>query len=60
MELVADPGSRLLIYSAPPGSPSADALAMLASWAATQDQHVPAPRPATAGTGPSPAAPEPA
>jgi transcriptional regulator with XRE-family HTH domain len=37
MELVADPGSRLLIYSASPGSPTADSLAMLASWAATHD-----------------------
>lgn len=52
MELVADPGSRLLIYSAPSGSPSADALAVLASWAATQDQHDQTSRPATKPTGP--------
>ncbi len=49
MELVADPGSRLLIYSAEPGSPTADALSMLASWAATQDDERAAPA-ATAPT----------
>lgn len=42
MGLTADPGSRLLIYSAAPHSPSADALALLASWAATQDRVEPA------------------
>ncbi|RHA40761.1 helix-turn-helix transcriptional regulator [Cellulomonas rhizosphaerae] len=30
------PGLTMLVYTAPPGSPTADALAMLASWAATQ------------------------
>jgi transcriptional regulator with XRE-family HTH domain len=50
MELMADPGSRLLIYSAAPGSPSGDALAMLASWAATHDADEQAARPAAART----------
>jgi transcriptional regulator with XRE-family HTH domain len=34
-DLVTDPGWTLLIYAAEPGSPSADALTLLASWAAT-------------------------
>ncbi|HCX84323.1 MAG TPA: transcriptional regulator [Micrococcales bacterium] len=33
--LPADPGLQLNVYTAPPGSPSADGLALLASWAAT-------------------------
>ena len=37
-ELMADPGWKLLIYAAEPGSPTADALQLLASWAATQEQ----------------------
>ncbi len=41
-ELPADPGFTLSTYTAEPGSPSADALRMLASWAATTD--LPAPR----------------
>lgn len=36
MELTADPGLSLLIYSAEPGSPSAEALQLLASWAAAE------------------------
>jgi transcriptional regulator with XRE-family HTH domain len=39
MELPADPGLTLLAYTAEPGSPSQDALNLLASWAATNDQH---------------------
>jgi transcriptional regulator with XRE-family HTH domain len=35
MELTADSGLRLNAYSAEPGSPSSDALALLASWSAT-------------------------
>jgi hypothetical protein len=42
MELSADPGLRLNAYSAEPGSPSQDALNLLASWAATPND-----RPAT-------------
>jgi transcriptional regulator with XRE-family HTH domain len=38
MELVADTGLVLNGYSAEPGSPSQDALNLLASWAATADQ----------------------
>jgi hypothetical protein len=34
-ELPGDPGLSLSTYTAEPGSPSADALRMLASWAAT-------------------------
>lgn len=34
MELPAEPGLALNVYTAPPGSPTADALAMLASWSA--------------------------
>jgi transcriptional regulator with XRE-family HTH domain len=37
-ELLADPGWNLLIYTAEPGSPTADNLRLLASWAATQEQ----------------------
>ena len=33
--LAADPGQSLLTYTAEPGSPSQDALSLLASWAAT-------------------------
>jgi transcriptional regulator with XRE-family HTH domain len=39
MELSADHGLRLNAYSAEPGSPSQDALNLLASWAATPDHH---------------------
>ena len=38
MELPADPGLSLVVYGAEPGSPSEDALRLLASWAATLDQ----------------------
>jgi transcriptional regulator with XRE-family HTH domain len=37
-DLPADPGLRLLVYTAEPATPTADALNLLASWAATQDQ----------------------
>jgi len=40
LELPADPGLRINIYTAEPGTPSADALKVLASWAATQRQTV--------------------
>jgi transcriptional regulator with XRE-family HTH domain len=38
MDLPADPGLSLVVYSAEPGSASEDALKLLASWAATLDQ----------------------
>jgi transcriptional regulator with XRE-family HTH domain len=38
MELVADPGLTLFVYTAEPGSKSAEALALLGSWTATLDQ----------------------
>ena len=38
LDLPADPGLSLIVYGAEPGSPSQDALRLLASWAATQDQ----------------------
>ncbi|KOG85299.1 XRE family transcriptional regulator [Streptomyces varsoviensis] len=36
LELPAEPGLHLTIYTAPAGTPTADNLALLASWAATQ------------------------
>jgi transcriptional regulator with XRE-family HTH domain len=41
-DLPADPGLRMLVYTAEPATPTADALNMLASWAATQDRAEPA------------------
>lgn len=38
MELPSEPGLVMNVYTAPAGSPTADALRVLASWAATQDQ----------------------
>ena len=38
MELSADTGLRLAIFTAEPGSRSEQALNLLASWAATPDQ----------------------
>lgn len=37
MEFPSDPGLVLLVYTAAPDTPTADALKLLASWAATQD-----------------------
>jgi hypothetical protein len=37
MELTSSPGLQLSVYSAPPGTPTADALKLLAPWAASQD-----------------------
>lgn len=41
MELVAAPGQVLTAYTAEPGTASADALSLLASWAATESAMVP-------------------
>jgi hypothetical protein len=38
MELAADPGLTLFVYTAEPGSKSEEALNLLASWAATPDE----------------------
>jgi hypothetical protein len=37
LDLPGDAGQRLIVYTAQPGSPSAEALSLLASWAATPD-----------------------
>ncbi|MFE9677047.1 helix-turn-helix transcriptional regulator [Streptomyces sp. NPDC006259] len=36
LELPAEPGLHLIVYTAPAGTPTADNLALLASWAATR------------------------
>jgi hypothetical protein len=38
LELAAEPGLTLTIYTAEPGSPSEEALRLLASWTSTPDQ----------------------
>ncbi|MET3174300.1 UNVERIFIED_ORG: hypothetical protein ABIB52_002150 [Arthrobacter sp. UYCu721] len=38
MELPSEPGLVLNVYTAPAGSPTADALQLLASWVATHDE----------------------
>jgi MmyB-like transcription regulator ligand binding domain len=38
MELAADPGQMLTIWTAEPGSKAAEALSLLGSWAATPDE----------------------
>ncbi|WP_448061250.1 helix-turn-helix transcriptional regulator [Cellulomonas hominis] len=51
MELPSEPGLVLNVYTAPEGSPTADGLALLASWAATQDvADVAGPQPGAVGT----------
>ncbi len=47
MTLASDPDLTLLVYTAEPGSPTADALRLLGSWAATQNDA------ADAATGPA-------
>jgi transcriptional regulator with XRE-family HTH domain len=44
-ELPADPGQRINIYTAPPDTPSAEALGLLASWTAPEPDNQPAGRP---------------
>ncbi|HEY3466554.1 MAG TPA: helix-turn-helix transcriptional regulator [Amycolatopsis sp.] len=41
MELPAEPGLLLTVYTAPPGTATADGLALLASWAASQEMQKP-------------------
>lgn len=43
LDLAADSGLRISAYTAEPGTPSDDALKVLASWAATPDQAAAAP-----------------
>jgi MmyB-like transcription regulator ligand binding domain len=38
MDLVADPGLTMWVYTAEPGSRSEEALNLLASWTATPDE----------------------
>jgi hypothetical protein len=40
MELVADPGLTMFVYTAEPGSKSEEALNLLASWTATLDEEI--------------------
>jgi transcriptional regulator with XRE-family HTH domain len=42
LELVAEPGLRLTVYTAEPGSPSEQGLRLLASWAASPEAGLPA------------------
>ncbi|NED16446.1 helix-turn-helix transcriptional regulator [Streptomyces sp. SID9124] len=51
LELTAEPGLTLTVYTAEPGSPSEEGLRLLASWAATQE---PQQIPAAPATPPSP------
>jgi MmyB-like transcription regulator ligand binding domain len=39
IELAADPGLTVVAYTAEPGSRSQEALSLLASWAATEEEH---------------------
>ncbi|MDO9378435.1 MAG: helix-turn-helix transcriptional regulator [Nocardioidaceae bacterium] len=48
LEMAAEPGLTLTVYVAEPGSPSAERLSLLASWAASQQ--TPAPRDTAART----------
>ena len=48
--VTAEPGITVLVYTAEPGSPSADRLRLLASWAATTEAEAPA----TAGSATTP------
>ena len=55
LDLAADAGLSLLVYTAEPGSPTGDALRLLASWASTQQPETQQPHPpAAARPGPAP------
>jgi hypothetical protein len=44
LDLPGDPGQKMLLYSAEPGSPSQQALQLLASWASTPQDETADPR----------------
>ncbi|MFF3604272.1 helix-turn-helix transcriptional regulator [Streptomyces sp. NPDC002463] len=48
LEMAAEPGLTLTVYTAEPGSPSEESLRLLASWAATEEAASPA-RPSATG-----------
>ncbi len=50
LPIARTPGLTLLVYTADVGSPTADALALLASWAATGEQRQPTARPGAPGS----------
>jgi transcriptional regulator with XRE-family HTH domain len=50
IELPADPGVMIVAYTAEPGSRSAEAFSLLASWAATEEAHETVPRDGSAHT----------
>ncbi|GAA1024113.1 MULTISPECIES: helix-turn-helix transcriptional regulator [Amycolatopsis] len=50
MDLPSEPGLILNVYTAPAGTATADGLALLASWAASQEELDPADKPAPLGT----------
>lgn len=52
MEFPSQPGLTMLVYTAAPGTPTADALRLLASWAVTQDQLRPESTPGESATTP--------
>ncbi|MDI3403673.1 helix-turn-helix transcriptional regulator [Streptomyces cavernicola] len=47
LELAAEPGLTLTVYTAEPGSPSEEGLRLLASWAATHEPRTPSEQPTT-------------
>jgi hypothetical protein len=54
MEFPSDPDLTLLVYTAEPNTPTADALELLASWAATIDKEQQADQPQQADAAPTP------
>ncbi|WP_369199450.1 helix-turn-helix transcriptional regulator [Streptomyces sp. PU-14G] len=54
LDMAAEPGLTLTIYTAEPGSPSEEGLRLLASWAATHETDNPTGQPTTSQRFPSP------
>ena len=48
MDLPADPGLSLIVYSAEPGSTTEDALNLLASWTVTDEKSITQSEPSSA------------